>query len=519
MLNIDTYMSYYTKSQFITGYMVKMLDLNDNDVLLEPAVGEGVFIDEVLKEKPNLDIKALDMNPEAIKILNEKYANMTNIKVIETDTLFDESLDKYVIQNGHYDKVIGNPPYGAWQDKEKRKRLKNRYEGYYVKETYTLFLLRCISLLKKGGKLSFIVPDTFMNLHMHNQFREYLLLNTKINEILIFPSKFFPGVSYGYSKMCIITVEKTADIKDSLENELRIITNFKKSSDLKKVTNEEDLSEFKVERFNQLDIYESLDKAFLISGGNGIRHLINNHEEKLGSVANCVTGIYTGDNKRFFKVASEKVRNQSKCPIIKEEEICEVYLDKENLIEGIEGERHFIAVAKGNADRYVRDVNWYIDWSKGAVNAYHTDKKARFQNSSYYFKKGIALPMVKSAKIKANLIEEQVFDQSVVGVFPKEEEHLLYLLGYFNSEVFTKIVHTINPSANNSSNYIKKIPVIITPEGLDFVNPIVQQIIDTLKETNKFNEDLQKELDDYFNSIYAEWLEIVVEEEKDLAEV
>lgn len=504
-------MSYYTKSQFITDYMIKMLDLKDDDVLLEPAAGDGVFIDEVLKGNPNLDITALDLNPEAVRILTEKYTNKNNVNVIETDTLFDENLDNYVIENGHYNKIIGNPPYGAWQDYDKRKKLKKKYEGYYVKETYTLFLLRCISLLKKGGRLSFIVPDTFMNLHRHNQFREYFLLNTKIIEMLIFPSKFFPGVSYGYSKMCIITVEKTVNIKDSLDNEIRIIDNFKKPSDLNKVTNNEGLSDLKVEVYNQLDVYESVDKAFLINGGNGLRDLINHHQVKLGAVADCVTGIYTGDNKRFFKVANDKIRNQSKCPIVKEEEICEAYLERENLIDGIEGERHFIPIVKGSAERYVRDVSWYIDWSKDAVNVYRTEKKARFQNSAYYFKKGIALPMVKSSKIKANLIENQVFDQSVVGVFPKKNEHILYLLGYFNSEVFTRIVHTINPSANNSSNYIKKVPVIITEEGLNFVNPRVEKMIDGIKETNKINENIQKELEDYFNGIYAEWLEIVSE--------
>ena len=67
-----------------------------------------------------------------------------------TDTLVDEQLDCFGAIGGHYDKVIGNPPYGAWQDYDKRDLLKKKYPSQYVKETYSLFLLRCISVLKIG---------------------------------------------------------------------------------------------------------------------------------------------------------------------------------------------------------------------------------------------------------------------------------------------------------------------------------------------------------------------------------
>jgi hypothetical protein len=493
--------------------MVKRLELQEDDVVLEPSAGDGVFIDEVIKKQPNINITALDINPEAISTLNNKYADKPNIKVINTDTLLDEQLDNYVIENGRYTKIIGNPPYGAWQDYEKRDFLKKKYKGFYVKESYAIFLLRCISLLKENGILSFIIPDTFMNLHMHNRLREFLLLNTKIKEIVIFPSSFFPGVSFQYSKMCIITVKKVVDFNKALDNEIRIISGLKKAIDLDDITNERDLSKYNEESLKQKDIYDSVDKAFLLQGGEGIRNLINNIDTKLGDIADCVTGIYTGDNKRFFKVANDRVRNQSKCPIIEENEINNDYLQYENILEGIEGERHFIPVVKGAADNYIRNIDWYIDWGKEAINFYNTEKKARFQNSQFYFKTGIALPMVKSSKIKANLIENMVFDQSVVGVFPKEDKHLYYLLGLFNSEVFTKIVHTINPTANNSANYIKKVPLIIEEEGIKHITSIVKKIIEAKRETGKVDSKLQQKIDEYFNAQYKEWLNSTDKEE------
>ena len=231
--------------------MVSKLGVVDNDIVLEPSAGEGIFIDEVLETSKTVQIDALDINSDAISILKKKYEDNTAVVVRETDTLLDEQLDIYSMSQlwlkqtdtlfdkqldmfsslgGHYTKVIGNPPYGAWQDYEKRDVLKKKFAGHYVKETYSLFLLRCISVLRMHGRLSFIIPDTYLFLNMHSRLRELIISNTKIDEILIFPSRFFPGVSFGYSNLSIITLER-CDKKTALEHTFRVIQGFNSSSE------------------------------------------------------------------------------------------------------------------------------------------------------------------------------------------------------------------------------------------------------------------------------------------------
>lgn len=500
----DIYRSYYTKSQTITDYMIKQLDLQNDDTVLEPSAGDGVFIEELLKMDVQTTIDAYDIDPVAIDTLQEKFSHKQNIKIFHEDTLTSIELDMHVLSDGYYDKIIGNPPYGGWQDYEKRSLLKKNFSGLYVKETYALFLARCVTLLKENGILTFIIPDTFMNIHSHTKLRELLLLNTKIKRITMFPSHFFPGVQFKYSNMCIITLQKKAN--EALLNEIEIISGFKQIDELKSYSEGKQCGEVSTHYLNQEEVYKSKDQAFLIKAGQGIRSLINTSKKNLGEIADCVTGIYTGDNKRFYKVASERVKfNTSKCSIVHNEEIKEDYLSEKNLITGLDGDSTFIPVAKGSSGSYIRRNEWYIDWSKAAVNYYNADKKARFQNSSYYFKLGIALPMVKSSKIRANLIENQVFDQSLVGIFPKNDEHLFYLLAFFNTDVFNRIIHTINPTANNSANYIKKIPIIF-PEDFSNINFIVEEIIQSLKEKGTFDTHLQEKLDEYFNDIYKEWI-------------
>ena len=43
----DTLCSYYTNSKDITAYMVAQISLADNDVILEPSVGEGVRLKKI----------------------------------------------------------------------------------------------------------------------------------------------------------------------------------------------------------------------------------------------------------------------------------------------------------------------------------------------------------------------------------------------------------------------------------------------------------------------------------------
>ena len=97
----DLFCSYYTNSKEITSYMATKLNVVDNDVILEPSAGEGIFIDEVLETNKTVQIDALDINAEAISILKKKYENNPAVVVRETDTLLDEQLDTHY----HYDAI------------------------------------------------------------------------------------------------------------------------------------------------------------------------------------------------------------------------------------------------------------------------------------------------------------------------------------------------------------------------------------------------------------------------------
>ena len=102
-------------------------------------------------------------------------------------------------------------------------------------------------------------------------------------------------------------------------------------------------------------------------------------------------------------------------------------------------------------------------------------------------------------------MENRVFDQSIVGIFPKNQDYLYYILALMNSDIINEFIHTINPTANNSSNYIKQIP-FIEPDlkRKSIIDSLVQKILDLdfEEEFDKMSE-LHQTLNEYISQIYS----------------
>lgn len=494
------YQAFYTKSTPIVDYMVDKLLLETTDKIFEPCGGDGVFIEAILDANEFANIDICELNSASIAVLQSKFSTFQNVTIRECDTLLDNDLSFNSNFGGHYDKIIANPPYGAWQDLEKRAVLKKMYSELYAKESYALFLFRCIELLKEDGILSFIIPDTFLNLHMHKAIRKHILSKTKIVELALFPSSFFPGVNFGYANLSIITLQKTSNQKECLSNSFNVLTNFSKVEQLSEINKEE----LKVYSFSQQEIFSNPDYAFLISDNSSISKAINEAALKVGDIANCVTGFYSGDDKTFLQVNSPDLKNGKNYNLVDPDKINRKYKNVTNILDGFDSDKHFLPIVKGGNTKYLKPEGWFMNWSKEAVLHYKKDKKARFQNPQYYFKFGVGVPMISSSSITASLIENKLFDQSIVGIFPKDESLTYYLLAFFNSPTCNKLIRTINPSANNPANYIKKIPFITpTVRQKELINSTVQSILESIATKGHYDLDIENKLNKIIEDTYG----------------
>ena len=456
----SAFCSYYTDSPEMIAYMTNMLSLSGGERVLEPCAGEGVFLHALLSQNvPGLQLDALEFNPKAVAVLEGTFGRLPEVHIRETDTLLDETLDRTAAANGGYDGIIGNPPYGAWQDLQRRALMKEKYPECSGKETYALFLLRAVSLLKTGGRLCFLVPDTFLFLNGHTRLRRALLTRTRILEIVLFPSRFFPRINFGYSGLCIITLEKCVNEKEALTNEIRVIRGLASVSDLASLTLP-DAPASSVLRLLQSDILQAPRSAFLLED-EPIASLAVAANSTLGDFADIVTGLYTGDNRRYLRVRGRSVKRSGNYEVLRPEDASS-----------------YIPFVKGASPTgYARaQDDWFIRWDEEARQAYRTGAKARFQNASRFFQRGIAVPMIKSGPINAAVMENRIFDQSIVGVFPKDEHYFYYILALLNSSAADRLLRMINPTANHSCSYIRRIPFAVpTPEELEKVTSLARQ--------------------------------------------
>jgi len=497
------YRSYYTKSGPIVTYMVQKLSAENGMRVLEPCAGDGIFVAALNSITQNLSMDVYELNPQAVLLLRRRYGRNAEVRITQADTLTDETLSFLARMGGIYDRVIANPPYGGWLDYEKRKLLSKLYPNLYVKETYTLFLYLCVQLLRDKGILVFIVPDTFLNLHRHTSLRRYLLTTTKIREVCLFPSCFFPGVNFGYSNLCVITLEKCISEKRCLDNVFKVVTGLRSVGELALLA-KGPTSQHSVFNFKQREVYENIGHALFISEDPRTTHVINRCTVRIGDIAHCVTGFYSGNDKKYLRTASRHLKNARKYELVDTSLICVDYESKQDILDGIKGTKRFIPIVKGGGIKYFKPDMWYMDWGLEAVNDYKTNKKARFQNPQFYFQYGIGVPMVSSSRITASIIENRLFDQSIVGVFPKDTKWTYYLLALFNSTTCNTIIRTINPSANNPANYIKKIP-FIAPAGrqLEHINGMVREIIEDARAGKRYPRQYEAGLGRLIAGLYG----------------
>lgn len=335
---------------------------------------------------------------------------------------------------------------------------------------------------------------------MHKAIRKHVLTRTKILELALFPSSFFPGVNFGYANLSIITLQKCGDKKECLNNRFKIINGFSAVEQLANTTD----GRLNIQFLIQKTVFENPDYAFLIADNSNIVESIKCTKLKVGDIAHCVTGFYSGNDKKFLQVISPDLKNGKNYDLVDVNTINAAYKSIPDILNGIEGDKCFLPIVKGGNIKYLKPEGWFINWSKEAVQHYKTDKKARFQNSQFYFKFGIGVPMISSSSITASLIENKLFDQSIVGIFPKDKKWTCYLLAFFNSLTCNQLIRTINPSANNPANYIKKIPFIMPSEkDLTDVTNKVTEIIESIKRNGNMNEMLETQINIFFKSLYG----------------
>src|SRR5262249_5469129 len=116
-----------------------------------------------------------------------------------------------VFRKGGFDIVIANPPYGAEFSDSEAAAYKDLFQSFaYRAESYVFFIETGVNKLKPGAVISYIVPDTYLNLAFTQKLRSFLLTNTKLKEIFLLPASVFETATVDTTLLFAEKVVRTA---------------------------------------------------------------------------------------------------------------------------------------------------------------------------------------------------------------------------------------------------------------------------------------------------------------------
>ena len=106
-----------------------------------------------------------------------------------------------------FDVIATNPPWGYHYSTQERRNLSYFFNEINSGESFSYFLVKSMNMLKHGGRLSFVLPESVLNVDIHSDIRKYILDRCAVKRIEI-GRKIFKKV---FSSTVII------DIKNSPE--------------------------------------------------------------------------------------------------------------------------------------------------------------------------------------------------------------------------------------------------------------------------------------------------------------
>ncbi len=181
----------YTKD-FVSDYMVSLLSIEDKSKLIDPCFGGGVFINSIL-QKTHHNIIGFEIDKKAFSIFNNPNKERCNI--------FCQSFFSFT-RYGTIDGIIMNPPYVRHEEIDQledigvnKKVLKRLFDFRIPSQSnlYVYFVLHSIKLLKQGGEMIVIFPNTWLKTDIGNKFKQLILQECSISKLQYVKGNPFQG--------------------------------------------------------------------------------------------------------------------------------------------------------------------------------------------------------------------------------------------------------------------------------------------------------------------------------------
>ncbi len=282
----------YFTPRTLVDFMVKMLNPDKNDIILDPACGSGGFLimcikhvkDKINEDNPNLpeaeieaqikyfcehNIFGLDINPRMARVakMNMIMHGDGHSGIFNCNGLIVEDADpeeaKKSIRESRFSLIFSNPPFAGYeQEKEilKTFELGQRDGKPRAVTKEVVFVERIIRLLKEGGKAAIVLPQGIYSDKGLKYARDYIKKNCRILALIALPYWAFRPSGTGV-RGSLIFLQKTSNVPDDYNIFIDEVKNIGYDSKGRPAKNDldellkdyRDQREEKMVRFSELD--------------------------------------------------------------------------------------------------------------------------------------------------------------------------------------------------------------------------------------------------------------------------
>jgi predicted RNA methylase len=277
--------SYYTPLSVVES----MVDGNvrKDYTVLDPCCGTGQFLLSFCRriEEPS-NIFGFDIDDRAVRIartnlllhytesdFSPNVFALNALLIGRSDHLHDDSVD----YRSRFDFIATNPPWGAKYDKKTLSDIRDNFAEIRSKESFSFFICQSYRLLKDGGAMNLVLPESITNVRTHSDIRSYITSKLEIQYIRMLGKCFTKVFSSVITMHMRKAVAESSSISVSDKDEIYAV----------------EQSRFRSNKHLSFDIHVSEKDSAIVS------KMTDREFVTLEGNAEWALGIVTGDNRRF----------------------------------------------------------------------------------------------------------------------------------------------------------------------------------------------------------------------------
>ena len=252
----------------VVQLLLSLINPNQKERIADPACGSGGFLVEALRYVwQRIDEQGLELGWSESEVFRQKQAAaMRNFRGIDKENFLSKTTKAYMailgdgrsgihcenslesvsnwsdeaqnsIQENSFDVVLTNPPYGAklkiddtavlslyslgykWNKDKESDELQKTTVLLDNQTPQVLFIEKCLRLLKDGGRLGIVAPESMFCNPSHKYIMSFVEQNARIDAIISMPEDLFQP--HTHAKTCLVMMTKHG-VGVSKEDDYRI---------------------------------------------------------------------------------------------------------------------------------------------------------------------------------------------------------------------------------------------------------------------------------------------------------